>query len=179
MHLWYLLFFGRCNLYPYGMKNSLSVVFISWQQSEQGNISFMYETCSVSCHHYMTTVRVWLYPLKNESCSVSCHHLMTKARARLFISKVWNMLRQLSTSHDNGESMVIYHISLKTCPESCLRLMTMDKAWLYIPKIWIMPHKLSSSHDNGKSMITPPQVWVMLCQLPSSHDNGQSMVIFL
>ena len=101
-------FFGWCNLYPYGMKNSLSVVFISWHQSEQGNISFMYETCSVSCHHHMTTVRVWLYPLKNESCSVSCHHLMTTARARLFISKVWNMLRQLLSSSDNGQSMVIY-----------------------------------------------------------------------
>ena len=151
-------FFGWCNLYPYSMKNSLSVVFISWQQSEHTNISFMYETCSVSCYHHMTTVRVWLYPLKNESCSVSCHHLMTTARQRLFISKVWNMLRQLSSSHDNGESMVIYHISLKTCPASCLRLMTTDKAWLYIPKIWSMPHKLSSSHDNGKSMITPPQV---------------------
>ena len=166
-------------IYPKGMNHAPSVVIVSWQQSEQGNISFMYETCSVSCHHHMTTVRVWLYPLKNESCSVSCNHLMTTARARLFISKVWNMLRQLSSSRDNGESMVIYHISLKTCPASCLRLMTTDKAWLYIPKIWIMPHKLSSSHDNGKSMITPPQVWVMLCQLPSSHDNGQSMVIFL
>ena len=65
------------------------------------------------------------------------------------------MLRQLSSSHDNGESMVIYHISLKTCPASCLCLMTTDKAWLYIPKILIMPHKLTSSHDNGKSMITP------------------------
>ena len=163
----------------------------------------MYETCSVSCHHHMTTVRVWLYPLKNESCSVSCHHLMTTARARLFISKVWNMLGQLSSSHDNGESMVIYHIhvSLKTCLASCLRLMTTDKAWLYIPKIWIMPHKLSSSHDNGKSMITPPQVkscsvschhlmttvraWLffskvcnMLCQVSSSYDNDQSMEIY-
>ena len=75
----------------------------------------------------MTTVRVWLYPLKNESCFVSCHHLMTTARARLFISKVWNMLRQLSSSHFNGQSMVIYHISLKTCPPSCLHLMTTDK----------------------------------------------------
>ena len=154
-------FFGWCNLYPYCMKNSLSVVFFSWQQSEQGNISFMYETCSVSCHHHMTTVRVWLYPLKNESCSVSCHHLMTTTRARLFISKVWNMLRQLSSSNTYGQSTVIYPLIMNHAPSvviiswqrtghgnilfiyetysvGCHRLMTTGRAWLHVPKVWIM-----------------------------------------
>ena len=111
------------------------------------------------------------------------------------------MLRQLSSSHDNGQSMEIYHISLKTCTASCLRLMTTDKAWLYIPKIRIMPHKLSSSHDNDKSMITPlkyescsvschhlmttVRAWLyfskvcnMLCQVSTSYENGQSMEIY-
>ena len=43
------------------------------------------------------------------------------------------MLSQLSSSHDNGESMVIYHIFKN------------------------MPRKLSSPHDNGQSMVIHPK----------------------
>ena len=42
------------------------------------------------------------------------------------------MLRQLLSSSDNGQSMVIY------------------------PKVWTMLCKLLSSHDNGHSMVIYP-----------------------
>ena len=211
-----------------GLQHALSVFIVSWQRSEHGNNSIMYESCSVSCHHLMTTVRALLYiiylfnmPCKlssandnghnmvmyssgmkhapsifivswqrtkhccsslryehapsvvivsrqrsehgiiylwYESCSISCHRLMTTVREWLYIIHVWNMLRQLSSSHDNGQSMIIYplginhapsvvivswqrsghgDISLKyeSCSVSCRRLMTTSRAWLYIPKV--------------------------------------------
>ena len=70
-------------------KLVLSVVIVSWQRSDHGNISFIYEAICVSCNRLMTTYRA------------------------LLCSKLWNMLRQLSLSYDNGQSMVIYHSSLK------------------------------------------------------------------
>ena len=64
------------------------------------------------------------------------------------------MLRQLLSSHDNGQSMVIYHSCMKHAPSvvivSCQR----------------------SEHDYSSLRLN------MLCQLSSSHDNGQSMVIY-
>ena len=107
--------------YPLGMKHAPSVVIVSWQRSEyddtpqvwvmlcqlqrseHGYLSLRYETCSVSCHRLMTTVRVWWY-----SSSMSHALSVATVRAWLFIPKVWNMLRQLSSSHDNDQSMVIY-----------------------------------------------------------------------
>ena len=44
-------------LYPFGMNHAPSVVIVSWQRSEHGNISLRYEPCSVSCYHLMTAVR--------------------------------------------------------------------------------------------------------------------------
>ena len=206
------------------MKHAPSVVIVSWHRSEHGNISFMYETYSVSCHRQMKTLK-----------------------AQSYILKEWSMLRQLSSSHDNGQSMVIYHACIKhapsfvmlswqrsehgdiylkyeTCSISCHRLMTTARAWLFIHKVWKMLRLLSSSHDNGQSMVIYPSSMIhapsvmivswqrsehgniplmyeacsvrcrrlittdrsclfilkvcnMLCQLSSSHDNGQSMVI--
>ena len=139
-----------------GMKHALTVVIVTWQRSEHGFSFLRYETCSVSCHRLMTTVRAWL-----------------------FISKVWNMFRQLSSSHDNGQSMVIHPEGMKhaptvdivswqrsehgysslryeTCSVSCHRLMTTVRAWLFISKVWNMLRQLSSSHDNGQSMVIHP-----------------------
>ena len=187
-------------MYYSGMKHAPPVIIGSWQQSEHGNISLKYGTCSVSCHRVMTTDRAWL-----------------------FIPKVLNMLCRFS-AHDNGQSMFIYPSGLKyaqsvvivwwqrtehgdlslrheTCSVGCHRLMTTAKAWLYILQVWNMLHQLSSSHDNGKSMVIhplgmqhapslaivslqqsehgdTPQIWNMLRQLPLSHDNGQSMVMY-
>ena len=42
-------------IYPSSMKHVPSVVIVSWQRSEHGNISLMSETCSISCDHLMTT----------------------------------------------------------------------------------------------------------------------------
>ena len=131
-------------IYLLGMKHTPSVVIVTCQRSEHGYSSLRYETCSVSCHRHMTTVRAWL-----------------------FIPKIWNMLRQLSSSHDNGQSMVIHHSSMKhapsvvivtwqrsghgysslryeTCSVSCHRDMTTVRAWLFIPKVWNMLRQLSS-----------------------------------
>ena len=139
------------------MKHAPSVVIASWQRSEHGYLSLRFETCSDSCHRDMTTVRAWL-----------------------FIPKVWNMLRQLSSSHDNGQSMVIHLLDMKhaptvvivtwkrsehefsslryeTCSVSCHRLMTTVRAWLFISKVWNMLRQLSSSHDNGQSMVIHPE----------------------
>ena len=70
-------------IHPSSMNNALSVIIVSLQQSEHGYISLRYETCSVSCHRLLTTVR-----------------------ARVYIPKIRIMLRHLSSSHDNGQSMV-------------------------------------------------------------------------
>ena len=93
-------------IYPSGMNHAPSVVIVSKQRSEHGDISFMYKTCSVSCHRLMTTDRAWLY-----------------------IPQVLIMLRQFSSSHDNSQSMVIYH--------TCINMLC----------------QLSSSHDYGQSMV--------------------------
>ena len=124
------------------MEHALLVV-VSWQRSEHGYISLRYETCSVSCHRLMPMDRAWL-----------------------FIPQVWNMLCQLTSSHDNGQSMVIYPSSMKyaschrlryeTCSVSCHRLMPIDRAWLFIPQVWNMLCQLTSSHDNGLSMVIYP-----------------------
>ena len=72
-------------IYPSRMKHARSVVIVSKQRSEHGDISFVYKICSVSCHRLMTTDRAWLY-----------------------IPQVLIMLRQFSSSHDNGQRMVIH-----------------------------------------------------------------------
>ena len=138
--------------HPYGMKHAPLVVIVSWQWSEHGYSSLRYEPCSVSCHHLVTTVRVWWY-----------------------IPKVWTMLRQLLSSSDNGQSTVIYPLGMnhapsvvivswqrsehgiislryETCSVSCHRLMTTVRACFFISKIWNMLRQLSSWHDNGQSM---------------------------
>ena len=143
-------------LYPFGMKHAPLVVIGSWQRSEHGYSSLRYETCSDSCHRDMTTVRAWV-----------------------FIPKVWTMLRQLLSSCDNGQSMVIYpwgiihapsvvnvlwqwsengNISLRyePCSVSCYHLMTTVRAWLYIPKVRTMLRHLLLSSDNGQSMVLYP-----------------------
>ena len=54
------------------MKHAPTVGIVTRQWSEHGYPSLRYETCSVSCHRDMTSVRAWL-----------------------FIPKVYHMLRQL------------------------------------------------------------------------------------
>ena len=119
-------------IYLLGMNHASSFVIVSRQRSEHGNIYIKYETCSVSCHRLITTVRVGNLSLWQESCSVSCQHLMTTVRAWWCKHQVWNMLRQLSLSNNNGQSMVIYH--------SCTNML----------------RGLSSSNDNGQSMVIYP-----------------------
>ena len=80
---------------------------------------------------------------------------MTTVRAWYYIPKVWHMLRQLASWHDNGQSMVIHPLGM-TCSVSCHRLMTRVRAWLFISKIWNMLRQLSSWHDNGQSMVIHP-----------------------
>ena len=161
------------------MKHAPTVVIVTWQRSEHSYSSLRYETCSVSCHRDMRRSEHGFLPLRYEKCSDSCHRDMTTVRARLFISKVWNMLRQLSSSHYNGQSMVIHLLDMKhaptvvivtwqrlehgysslryeTCLVSCHRLMTTVRAWLFIPKVWNMLGQLSSPHDNGQSMVIHP-----------------------
>ena len=151
------------------MKHAPLVVIASWQRSEHGYSSLRYETCSDSSEH-------WFSSLRYETCSVSCHRLMTTVRACIFISKVLKVLRQMSSSHDNGQSMVIHPEGMKhaltvdivswqrsehgysslryvKCSVSCHRDMTTVRAWLFISKVWKMLRQLTSSHDNGQSML--------------------------
>ena len=115
---------------------------------------------------------------------------MTTVRAWWNIPQVWNMLRHLSSSHDNGQRMLKYPSSIKnalsvvivlwqrsehgsislvyeTCSVSFHRLMTTDRAWLFIPKICNMLCQLSSSNDNSQSRVIPP----------SSMKHARSAVI--
>ena len=135
------------------MKHARSVVIVLWQRIEHGYSSLRYETCSDSCHRDLTTVRAWL-----------------------LISIVWNMLRQLSSWLDNGQSMVIDLYCMKhapsvvivswqrsehgysslryeTCSDSCHRDMTTVRAWLFIHKVWNILGQLSSPYDTGQSMV--------------------------
>ena len=52
--------------------------------------------------------QIIVIPLTYETRSVICHRLMTTVRAWECIPQVRNMLRQLSSSQDNGQSTVIY-----------------------------------------------------------------------
>ena len=134
------------------MNHAPSVVIISWQRSERGNVLFMYETCSIRCLRLMKTDKTWLY-----------------------IPKVWNMLCQLSSSRDNDENMVRYPFGINHAPsvvviswqlsehgyisfiyENFHRLVTTMRTWLDIPLVSIMLRQLSSSHGNGQSMVTYP-----------------------
>ena len=47
-------------IHPLGMQHAPSLVIVPLQQSEHGDTLLRYETCSVSCHHLMTTNRAWL-----------------------------------------------------------------------------------------------------------------------
>ena len=174
-------------------------------RSEHGGILLQYENRSVSSHHLKTTVRAWLLiplifknapsvvivslqwsvhgdtPLRYANFSVSCHHLMNTDRAWFLIPKVWNMTHQLSSSHDNGPSIVI-PISKEACTVSCHHLMTMDRAWLLITKVWNMLCQLSTSHDNSGSMVIPtsgmkhdPTVYIVFWQWSEYGDNPSGM----
>ena len=131
------------------MKHALSVVIVPLQWTEHGFKSLRHETCSircnnlittaehviplryeictVKCHHLMTTVRARWYPLRYETCSVICHQFMKTVRALWYRLRNLNMLYQLSSSHVNGQSIVL------------------------IQKVRKMFHQLSSSRDNGQS----------------------------
>ena len=91
-------------IHPSYMKHAPSVVIVWWQRTEHGYSTLRYEICSVTCHRLIASVRVWWYSLKYESYSVSCNHLMTTNTAWLFIHTVFNMLCQLSSSHNNSQS---------------------------------------------------------------------------
>ena len=162
------------------MNHAPSFAIVSRQQSEHGKIFLRYESCSVICHRLVTTVREHgKIFLRYESCFVICHRLTTAVRAWWYIHQVWNMLRQLSSSNDNGQSMVIYpfgmnhapsvevvsweqsehgNISLryKSCSVICNRLTKTVRAWWYIHQVWIMLRQLLSSHYNGQSMVIYP-----------------------
>ena len=158
------------------MKHAPTAVIVTWQRSEHGYSSLRYETCSVSCHRLMTTVRAWLFISKvwNMLRQLSSWH--DNSQSMVIYFKVWNMLRQLSSWHDNGQSIVIHlsdmkhaplvfivtwqrskhgYLSLRyeTCCNSCHRDMTTVRAWLFISKVWNMLRQLSSPHDNGQSMV--------------------------
>ena len=143
-------------IYPFGMNHAPSVVIVTWQRSEHGNISLRYEPCSVSCYLLMTTVRAWLYT-----------------------PKVWTMLRQLLSSQWQRSEHGVYPLGMNHAPSvvivlwqrsehgyiflryepysvRCYRLMTTVRAWLYVPKVWPMFCQLLTSHDNGQSMVLYP-----------------------
>ena len=82
-------------IHPKGMKPALSVVYVSSQRSEHGYLSLRYESCSVSCHHLMTTVRAWCMK---------------------YIIYLLNMSHKLSSPHDNRQSMVIHPKGMNYAP---------------------------------------------------------------
>ena len=137
-------------------KNAPSVVIVSWQRSEHWHLFLRYESCSVSCHSLITLVRAWKY-----------------------IIHLWNMARQVSSSYDNGQSMVIHPLGIKHAPSvviftrqrtehgyqslryqrcsvCCHHLMTKVRACWYPLKVWNMLHQLSSSHDYNQSIVINP-----------------------
>ena len=92
-------------------------------------MSLMYETCSVSCHRLMTTVRAWL-----------------------FIPNVRIMLCQLSSSHGNVQSMVMYSSGIKHA---------LSVFWPY---------------DNGQIILIHPYGMKSDPSVVILHEKGQRMV---
>ena len=86
--------------------------------------------------------------LRYEACSISFYRLMIKDRAWLFIQNICNMLCQLSSPDDTGQSKVIP------------------------PQVSDMPHQLSPSELGYTSLR-----YEIFCRFSSSNDNGQSMMI--
>ena len=83
------------------------------------------ETCSISCHYLLTTVRAWCAlqvwnMLRQLSSSYVNHQSMVPP------PQIWNMLCQLSSSHDNIRAWW-YHLSYETCSISCHHLMTISE----------------------------------------------------
>ena len=161
------------------MKHAPLVVIVSWQRSEHSYSSLRYETYSVSCHRDMATVRAWL-----------------------FIPTLWNMLRQLSSWHDNGQSMVIHPLGMKHAPSvvivtwkrsehvySSLRnetcsvsfIVTWQRSEHGYSSLRYETCSLSCHRDKTtvRAFLFITKVWNMLRQLSSSHNNGQSMAIHL
>ena len=161
------------------MKHAPSVVIISWQRWKHVYSSLRYKKCSVSCHHLMTTVRAWLV-----------------------IFKVWNMIRQLPSWHDNGQSMVIHPLGMKHAPSDVIISWQLwehgytSLRYKNAPSVVIISwqrseHGYSSlryetcSNSCHREVTTVrawlfiPKLWNFLRQLSSPHDNGQSIVIHL
>ena len=135
--------------YTSSIKHALSAVIVSWQRSEDVEISLKY--------------------LKYEACSISFHRLMIKDRAWLFIQNICNMLCQLSSPNDIGQSKVIPP-QVSDMPDQLSSSELGNTSLRY--ELFC---RFSSSNDNGQSMMIPYQVRVILCQLPSSHDNGRNL----
>ena len=124
----------RMVINPLGMKHAPWVVIISWQRSEHGDTPPRYErheACTVSCHIFMATDRAWWYP-SGMKYARSVVIISWQRSEHGDTSQVWNMLRQLSPSHDNGKNMVIP------------------------PQVWNMLYQLSSSHGNEQSIVLTP-----------------------
>ena len=129
----------------------LTGVLGRWQLTE--NVSYLRNTlpCSDRCHQTMAT---------DGACFIreGYHNALTVSWQRWELVNVFLMYEtcQLSSSHDNGQSMVMYYSGMKhappvyivswqrsghgciclkyeTCSVSCHRLMTTDRAWLFIP----------------------------------------------
>ena len=81
--------------------------------------------------------------LRFEACSISFNRLMIKDRAWLFIQNICNMLCQLSSPNDIGQSKVIP------------------------PLVSDMPHQFSSSELGYASLR-----YEIFCRFSSSNDNG-------
>ena len=93
--------------------HALTVVMWRWLLTK--HVSYMNDIlpCSDRCDRTMTTVGacfilegyvIMLWPLSWDDQSREMYHYL------------WNMLRQLSSSYDNGQSMLICHSSMKHAP---------------------------------------------------------------
>ena len=96
---------------------------------------------------------------------------MMTYRALLIILNVQNMLYQLSSSQNNGQSMVMYSWSMSHAPSvatvSCQRS---EHRYVFLG-YKNMVHQLSPSHDNGQSMVMyyscmkhAPTIDIVSCQ---------------
>ena len=133
-------------------NHALTVVLGRWQLVE--HVSYLMNTlpCSHRCHETMATdgacfiregyhhdltdvMGRWQVTehdsnLRDKwSCSDRCHETMTTDGA--FLPKVWNLLCRLSSSHDNGQSMVIQPLGMKHAP-SAGSVLTVSWQWLEI-----------------------------------------------
>ena len=137
---------------PLGIKYSQSVIIIAWQWAEHGDIpSGMIPVPSVVIFSWQ-----WSEYVKTRKVERMLHQLSSSHdNGQSMVIRLRYELRQLLSSHDNGQSMVISPSGMKHVP-SVVTVLWQRSEHGYTTQVWNILWPLVSFHDNCQSMVIPP-----------------------